>query len=257
MVSAKSGTVDDATVRARPPRWPRRSRTTRPSTRPSPTGRPARRACAPTTASTALIAIKLVRRRPGRDRGVRRPVRRRVLRRLRPHVRRAEDDVDVDSAHAGRQGPGAGREHRRADHPDPAGVRVRQPGRRQPAAAHRRGHRVRHLRRAVRDRVGHRRVDLLDQPDHRAEPRPRRRLRAADGEPVPRGAGRRARRRGRGGAHRADRRPHDRVQRRDRGGRAGRADGVPAVLPALVRLRRHRASCSSRWSPRSSCCPPC
>ena len=77
---------------------------------------------------------------------------------------------------------------RRADHPGAAGVRVRQRRRRAAAAGDRGDRDPRHVRRAVRARLGDRRGDLRDQPDHRARPGAGHRLRAADGQPLPRGA---------------------------------------------------------------------
>ena len=49
-----------------------------------------------------------------------------------------------------------------------------------------------------------------------------------------------SRRRGGGGPHGRDRRPHGRLQRPHRGRVAVGPAGLPALLPALVRLRRHR-----------------
>ena len=58
-------------------------------------------------------------------------------------------------------------------------------------------------------------------------------------------------------AHRRDRRAHGGDQRADRRGVARRAAGVPAVLPALVRLRRHRRRAAGDGRRRSSPCPRC
>ena len=148
--------------------------------------------------------------------------------------------------HDDRGRPGPGRVDRRADHAAPARPRLRQRGRGGAAAGRRRDRGPRHVpRRCALDRLGHRRVDLLDQPHDRAGSRPGHRLLPVHRLPLPGGAAapgttsERGRR-----AHGRDRRAHRGLQRPHRGRVAGRAAGVPALLPALVRLRRHRAWCS-------------
>ena len=152
--------------------------------------------------------------------------------------------------------PRPGRADRRADHVRPAGLRVRRAGRRRAAVAGRRDRRARDVPVAVRDRVDHRRVDLRHQPDDRARARPGHRLQPVHGVPLPRGAAGRARRRGGGRAGDADGRANGRAERVDRGGLAVRAARVPAVLPALVRLRRHRRRAGA-WPARCSPCRRC
>ena len=59
-------------------------------------------------------------------------------------------------------------------------------------------------------------------------------------------------------AHGRDRRAHGRCSRADRRGVARRAAACSrSVLPALVRLRRHRGRRARRGSAPSSCCPRC
>ena len=106
--------------------------------------------------------------------------------------------------------------------------------------------------------LAHRRVGLRPQPHDRPGPRPGDRLQPVHRVPVPRGAARTGASVGRRGrAHGRDRRAHGRVQRAHRRRVAVGAAGVPAVLPALVRLRRHRRRAAGDGSARSSSCPRC
>ncbi len=115
-----------------------------------------------------------------------------------------------------------------------------------------------HLLRALaRDRPGHRRLGLLHQPGHRPGPRPGHRLQPVRRLPLPGGAGRRPQRRDGRGAHRGDRRAHGGLQRPDRGRLAGGAAGLPALLPALLRLRRHRGDAGGDAGLAGQRCPPC
>ena len=136
---------------------------------------------------------------------------------------------------------GAGRADRRPDHPAPAARRVRRSARGVAAAVRRRHRRARHVPVAARHRLDHRRVDLRHQPDDRPRPRPGDRLQpvhrrpatarsCAPGAAVEDAVVRTVETAGRTVA---DQRAHRRRV-------AGRAARVPAVLPALVRLRRHR-----------------
>ena len=75
-------------------------------------------------------------------------------------------------------------------HLDPAGLRVRKPGRRRHADAGRHRGDPRQPLRAGPGDAAHRRVGVLRQPRHRPGARPGDRLRPARGEPVPRGAAR-------------------------------------------------------------------
>ena len=88
--------------------------------------------------------------------------------------------------------------------------------------------------------IAHRRLDLLAEHDHRDGPGPGDRLQPVHRQPLPRGDPRRPRARRRGAAHDADGRAHRAVLGPDRRALARRADGVPGLLPALVRLRRNR-----------------
>ncbi len=137
-----------------------------------------------------------------------------------------------------------GPRHRRDDHDpahgDRADLGVRQPAR---LAAPPR-------RRAVLDRGddgdparaggADRRVDLLAEHDDGDGPGAGHRLQPVRGQPLPRGDPRRRDARGRRPAHDADGRTDGAVLGDDRRAVAGRAAGVPRVLPALVRLRRRR-----------------
>ena len=111
--------------------------------------------------------------------------------------------------------------------------------------------------RAVRARLAHRRVDLLDQPDFRPRPRTGDRLQPVHRLPVPRRAAARA----------LASTTRSYAPSRPRAARSRSRPDVavslsallvfPLVLPALVRLRRHRASCSWRCSARWCCCRRC
>ena len=97
-----------------------------------------------------------------------------------------------------------------------------------------------HAARAVRARLDHRRVRLLDQPDHGARPGVGDRLLAVHRVPVPGGAAPRPHRARRRRALRGDRRPDRRDQRAHRRRVVVGAADLPPLLPAVVRLRRHR-----------------
>ncbi len=87
--------------------------------------------------------------------------------------------------HDDRERPGAGRDDRHSVDADPSGVRL--PRRRGCAVADRSGRLVdlRCVLRALADRIGDRRVDLLDQPRDCPRPRPRDRLQPARGQSLP------------------------------------------------------------------------
>ena len=116
---------------------------------------------------------------------------------------------------------------------------------------------VGYLRRTAPARPAHRRVDLRHQPDYRAGPRPRHRLRAAAGQPVPRAVGRRRAGTRRGRPDGRHGRTYHRVLRRRGRRRAGRVAGVPACTSCVRSPTRVSAWC---WSPRPrrwSWCPRC
>ena len=140
--------------------------------------------------------------------------------------------------HRGRPRPG--RADRHPAHADPAAVRLPRPRRRVAPAVRRRRRRARHVPVAVRHRLAHRRVGVRHQPDHRPRARAGDRLQPVHRLPLPGGAARRTQRRRRRRPFGRDGRAHGGDQRPDRRRVAGRPARVPAVLPALVRLRRHR-----------------
>ena len=78
-----------------------------------------------------------------------------------------------------------GRGHLPAGAARPAAGDLRQPGRGQPAAGHRRHRHPRLVRRAAAAHPGHRGVHLLDQHHHDPRPGPGHRLRPVHGQPVP------------------------------------------------------------------------
>ncbi len=78
-----------------------------------------------------------------------------------------------------------GRGHLPAGAARPAASDLRQPGRGQPAAGHRRHRHPRLVRRAAAAHPGHRGVHLLDQHHHDPRPGPGHRLRPVHGQPVP------------------------------------------------------------------------
>ena len=140
--------------------------------------------------------------------------------------------------HRGRPRPG--RADRHPAHADPAAVRLPRPRRGVAAVVRRRRRRARHVPVAVRHRLAHRRVGVRHQPDHRPRARAGDRLQPVHRLPLPRGAAGRTQRRRRRRPLGRDGRAHGGDQRPDRRRVAGRPARVPAVLPALVRLRRHR-----------------
>ena len=85
-----------------------------------------------------------------------------------------------------------------------------------------------------------RRLGLRHQPDHRARARPRHRLQPVHRLPLPGGAAQRAQRRAGGRADGRDGRPDHRHQRPHRRRVPVGAARLPAVLPAVLRLCRHR-----------------
>ena len=109
------------------------------------------------------------------------------------------------------------------------------------AAGRRRLRRRRHLPRAAGPGRGHRRLDLRPQPDHRAGPRPGHRLQPVHRLPLPRGAAGRPR-----AGRRPGRAPCSTAGRTVLFSAATVAVSLaallvfPLVLPALLRLRRHR-----------------
>ena len=108
--------------------------------------------------------------------------------------RRAGADLLGDQQ-GGQGGHRPGRGHLPAGAAGPAAGDLRQPGRGQPAAGHRRHRHPRLVRRAAAAHPGHRGVHLLDQHHHDPGPGPGHRLRPVHGQPVPRGTAPAAQRR--------------------------------------------------------------
>ena len=109
-------------------------------------------------------------------------------------------------------------------------------------------------RRARRRHDARRRVDLLGQRRQHARHRPGHRLRAADGQPVPRGARPRPRRPRRRRRHRRLGRHDRRVLGPHRRRRHVRAVRVRRAAAHLVRHRRAVGRAAVAWPPPSRCC---
>ncbi|MBX6770041.1 MAG: response regulator transcription factor, partial [Actinomadura rubrobrunea] len=141
---------------------------------------------------------------------------------------------------AGPAGRGAGRDAGPAGGAGAAGGGVRRAAGGRTAAARRGARHGGHVRGLVRLQRRHRHLRLRRPGDDHARGRAGRRLRAADGQPVPGGAPRRPGR-GRGRRpHRRDRGPHRPVLRSDRGGRPARPHHLPRSVPAVDGAGGHR-----------------
>ena len=135
-------------------------------------------------------------------------------------------------------GPDQGGADRLPDSRAPPAARLPRRGRGRHPAADRRNLDRRHPLRPAGDVAVRRHLDLRPQHRHRAQPRPRGRLRAADGLQIP--GGDRARRRDPGGApaHGGDRRAHRLLLGHHRRRGAGGAGDPAAALPLLDGGRR-------------------